>query len=122
MEILSFGNLISQVEVAGRKQGDQMIDISWKIIGIYLLSINVLTFLLFAFDKRRARRRQWRISERTLLLACLLGGTIGAYWARGKFRHKTQKQPFSTLLHGISVLQILAIAASIWLGLSDKYM
>jgi len=99
-----------------------VIGFSWQAATLYLMVINSLTILLFAVDKRRARRRQWRIPERTLLVFCLVGGTIGAYWARGKFRHKTRKQPFSTFLHGIAVLQVLVIAGAIWLMLSGKYL
>ncbi len=99
-----------------------VIGFSWQAAALYLLVINSLTILLFAVDKRRARRRQWRIPERTLLVFCLAGGIIGAYWARRKFRHKTRKQPFSAQLHGIATLQVLAAAGVIWLMLSGKYL
>jgi len=95
---------------------------SWQAAALYLMVINIVTILLFAVDKHRARRRQWRISERTLLAVCLVGGTIGAYWARRKFRHKTRKQPFSNLLRSIAALQVLAAAGAIWLILSGKYL
>lgn len=99
-----------------------VIGFSWQAAALYLMAINSLTILLFAIDKRRSRRRQWRIPERTLLAFCLVGGTIGAYWARGKFRHKTRKQPFSTLLLSIAVLQVLVGMGLIWMSLSGKYL
>jgi len=94
----------------------------WLVTLLYLLAINILTVLIFAFDKRRARRRQWRISERTLLLVCFAGGTLAAYWARQKFRHKTRKQPFSTFLHVIAVVQLLIIIGAVWFVLTGKYL
>jgi uncharacterized membrane protein YsdA (DUF1294 family) len=97
-----------------------MMDFPWAVVALYLLAVNILTLALFALDKHRARRRRWRISEQSLLLFCLLGGTPGAYWARKTFRHKTRKQPFSTRLHMIAVVQVLAVMGIIWLILSGK--
>lgn len=36
------------------------------MILLYLIAINILTFLVFGFDKYRARHHQWRVSESTL--------------------------------------------------------
>lgn len=95
----------------------------WQGALLYLVVINILTWLLFAIDKRRSRRRQWRISERTLLFLSLFGGTPGAYLGRRMLHHKTRKQPFSTLLHGILILQVIALVGIIWLALSaGKYI
>lgn len=76
-----------------------------------LLPVNLVAFTLFAMDKRRARMGLRRLSERTLLLWALIGGTPGAFLGRHVFRHKTRKQPFSTLLWLIAAAQSMAIAA-----------
>ena len=94
----------------------------WISIALYLLIINSLELLLFALDKRRARFGRWRISERTLLVAALIGGTLGAYCGRRLFRHKTRKQPFSTLLHVIAILQLIAALVITWGVLTGKYL
>jgi uncharacterized membrane protein YsdA (DUF1294 family) len=52
-----------------------------------------------------------RLSERTLLLWALIGGTPGTFLGRHVFRHKTRKQPFSALLWLIAAAQATAIAA-----------
>ena len=39
---------------------------------LYLIGINVLTFLLYGFDKWKARRGKWRIPEDTLIYFFLL--------------------------------------------------
>lgn len=75
-------------------------------LGCFLL-INAFTWLLFWADKRRAIRNEWRISEATLLLLALLGGTIGAFMARKIFRHKTRKQPFVAQLYGVALFQLV---------------
>ncbi|TLP65853.1 DUF1294 domain-containing protein [Parasedimentitalea maritima] len=94
----------------------------WVLTALYLFTINALEILLLMLDKRRARLGLWRISERTLLTVALVGGTPGAYWSRQLFRHKTRKQPFSTLLHAIALLQLIAGTAIIWSALTGKYV
>ena len=34
---------------------------------IYLLTVNLFAFILYGIDKKRARNREWRISEKTLI-------------------------------------------------------
>ncbi|WP_336314423.1 DUF1294 domain-containing protein [Sphingobium sp. AntQ-1] len=76
-----------------------------------LLLANLIAFALFGMDKRRARLGLRRLSERTLLLWALAGGSAGALAGRQYFRHKTRKQPFSTLLWLIVAAQAMAIVA-----------
>lgn len=44
----------------------------------YFVAVNIWAFLLYGADKRRARKSQRRISERTLLSVAAIGGSIGA--------------------------------------------
>ncbi|MCR5411777.1 MAG: DUF1294 domain-containing protein [Patescibacteria group bacterium] len=39
---------------------------------IYFLSINVITFIIWGIDKRKAKHQKRRIKERTLLFFSLL--------------------------------------------------
>ena len=66
------------------------------LIGVLLLS--ALTYALYAKDKRAARQELRRTPEQTLHWLALLGGWPGALLAQAQLRHKTQKQPFKTLL------------------------
>lgn len=61
-----------------------------KWILIYLAIMNVYGFLLMGVDKKRARQKAWRISERALFLAGLLGGSAGCWLGMYAFRHKTR--------------------------------
>ncbi|HEY4548537.1 MAG TPA: DUF1294 domain-containing protein [Pedomonas sp.] len=85
---------------------------------IYILTVltaaNLWTMLRFWQDKARARNGQRRVPESALLGLAFIGGTPGAYLARHLFRHKTRKQPFSTYLTLIAVLQLGAIAGLVW--------
>ena len=60
-----------------------------KILFVYLVIINLLSLFLMAEDKRRARRHLWRIPERTLFAAALVGGSVGALLSMYLFHHKT---------------------------------
>jgi len=65
------------------------------LFGYFTLSL--LTFVLYAIDKRNAIKGRWRVSEKTLQIS-LLGGWPGALLAQQAFRHKTQKRPFIFVL------------------------
>ena len=78
----------------------------------YLIGINLFTFVLYGLDKYKAVHGLWRVSERVLLLAALLGGAFSALFAMFFFHHKTRKArflffiPLCTLIWGILILRI----------------
>lgn len=65
-----------------------------KNILIYLVIINLITFLAMYIDKKRAKWGKWRIKESTLFTLVLLGGGIGGIAGMHTFRHKTKKMRF----------------------------
>jgi len=73
----------------------------------YLVAINVLTFFLFGLDKHKARKCKRRISEKTLLLLALFGGSPAVLLGMGRFRHKTKKLSFQTGIVFVLTVQIL---------------
>jgi uncharacterized membrane protein YsdA (DUF1294 family) len=82
-----------------------------------LLAVNLLTLWRFAADKRRAVAGRRRVPEADLLMLAAIGGTPAAFLARRLFRHKTRKQPFSTWLWLIAMLQAgIAIGVSLLVG------
>jgi len=80
-----------------------------QMIILYIIIINIITFLLFGIDKHRARKQTRRISERVLLICALIGGSPSALYAMSKFRHKTKKISFQTYIAIILILQIFFI-------------
>ncbi|RZJ27584.1 MAG: DUF1294 domain-containing protein [Brevundimonas sp.] len=80
---------------------------------IILAALQAVAFALFWFDKVQARNGDWRVRERTLLLAALFGG-IGAWFAQHLLRHKTRKEPFRTLLGVVLGVHLIAVAAGFW--------
>ena len=55
----------------------------------YLIVINVVTFLVYGIDKWKAKQGSWRISEATLLILAVIGGSIGALLGMQVWHHKT---------------------------------
>lgn len=84
------------------------------ILTIYLIFMNLLAFLLMGLDKAKARRNQWRISEKTLFLSAILGGSIGAILGMQVFRHKTKHASFRIGMPCILIVQI-ALAVSYYI-------
>lgn len=73
----------------------------------WLLLVNFIAFVLMGLDKRRARREQWRISEKTLFLPAVLGGSLGAIAGMRLFHHKTKHWYFRYGLPALLALQVL---------------
>jgi uncharacterized membrane protein YsdA (DUF1294 family) len=75
---------------------------AWRIGGVNLLAYvagaygvaSALTYFLYASDKQRARRTEWRIQESTLHLFEFMGGWPGAFLAQRRLRHKCSKVSF----------------------------
>ncbi len=65
-----------------------------KNILIYLVAINLITFVTMYVDKRKAKWGKWRIKESTLFTLVFLGGGIGGIAGMYLFRHKTKKTRF----------------------------
>jgi len=68
--------------------------------------MSVATFVVFGWDKRKAKVAGWRIPEKTLHLMAFLGGWPGAVVAQSWFRHKTIKPVFRAILVFIGLLHI----------------
>lgn len=73
---------------------------------LYILLINLIAFALMGIDKRRAVRHTWRISEKTLFLSALFGGSLGALLGMRAFRHKTRHWYFVYGIPAILILQL----------------
>ncbi len=56
----------------------------------YIGAMSLVAFACYASDKRRARRKAWRIPERVLLGLGFLGGAPGALLAMQCLHHKTR--------------------------------
>jgi uncharacterized membrane protein YsdA (DUF1294 family) len=78
---------------------------------LWLLVINVVTAIAYAYDKLAAPRAGRRVRERTLWILCLLGGVLGAWIVFFGMRHKTQHQSFWVVQGVATVLWAVVIVA-----------
>ena len=75
-------------------------------LGIYLIGVNILTFLIYGADKWKAQRNRWRIPEDTLIWMAIVGGSIGALLAMYLFRHKIRDRKFTIGVPAIIAVQV----------------
>ena len=80
-----------------------------SVLLYYLIVINIVTFLVYGIDKWKAKQGSWRISEATLLILAVIGGSIGALLGMKVWRHKTIHKKFKYGLPLILIIQIILI-------------
>ena len=78
-----------------------------NVFPYYLIFINIVTFLVYGIDKWKAKQGSWRISEATLLMLAVIGGTIGALLGMQVWRHKTMHKKFK---YGLPLILLAHIA------------
>ena len=83
-----------------------------QLLLLWVLGINAAGFLLMGLDKWKAKRGAWRIPEKTLFTAAVLGGTVGVMAGMKTFRHKTRHGQFK---YGLPALLAIQVAAAAWL-------
>ncbi len=74
---------------------------------IYVVAINLVGFFQMAGDKRKAKRKKRRISEKQLFFVAILGGSVGSIMAMYLLRHKTQHISFVLGMPLILIVQLV---------------
>lgn len=83
----------------------ELSDFGW----IYLIMINIVTFVVFGIDKYKAKHHKWRVSEKMLFALSIIGGTIGALSAMLVFHHKINKSLFKYGIPLILLFQVILL-------------
>ena len=83
---------------------------------IYLAAVNVIAFVVYGADKRRAKKERRRVPEKTLFLLALIGGSVGAWAGMYTFRHKTRHWYF---VWGIPAILAAQVALAVWLTVKN---
>ena len=78
----------------------------------YLFAINIVSFFLYGIDKYKAKKNKWRISEATLLMIGVIGGSIGAWVGMRLWHHKTMHKKFK---YGIPVIMNMQVCLVVYL-------
>ena len=84
----------------------------YYLYAIYLCLINLIAFFMFGIDKLKAKKSSYRISEKTLITICAIGGALGGLLGMMIFHHKTSKPKF---IITVPLLVLLYGALTLWL-------
>lgn len=79
------------------------------ILKYYILLMNIISLIIMGVDKSRAIRKKWRISERTLFLFAILGGSLGSLLGMQFFHHKTRHKKFVIGMPIILIVHLLVL-------------
>ena len=72
---------------------------------LFYIILNLISFFAFMKDKNGAKKKAWRIPERTLLIISIFG-IIGAIAGMRVYHHKTQKPIFASGLYIIAIIEL----------------
>ena len=76
---------------------------------IYFAIISLVTAIVTAIDKYKAKKGSFRISEKALFILAVLGGSLSEYMTMRLIRHKTLHKRFMIGLPLIMILQLVAV-------------
>lgn len=80
-----------------------------RFVLIYLLIINVITFVFYGVDKWKARHSRWRIPEDTLIGLAAAGGSVGALLGMKVWHHKTLHKKFTIGVPVILIIHLIVL-------------
>jgi Predicted membrane protein len=81
------------------------------VIAVFVL-LNIISFMMYLSDKKKAIKGKRRTPEKTLLIISFIG-PFGAAAGMSYARHKTKKTKFK-LVYVFMMIHIVAIALLLW--------
>lgn len=88
-----------------------VVAVSLPLLVAYVLGLGLSTFLIYGYDKLRARRGGQRVPESALLALSVIGGALGGWAGMLVWRHKTKH----TIFWVAQVVGTVVIAAAAFL-------
>jgi uncharacterized membrane protein YsdA (DUF1294 family) len=76
--------------------------------------MSLIGLFIMGEDKKRAKKHQYRISERTLWLVALFGGAIGTTAGMQIFRHKTKHLAFQIGFPFLAGVELILLIKAWW--------
>ena len=70
----------------------------------YMIIINIISFIIYAIDKKLAIKKKTRVPEAIHLFLSRIGGSLGSLIAMYLVHHKTKKWYFVLINLGLTVL------------------
>lgn len=86
-----------------------------RVVPIAYLTLSLVTFGIYAWDKRRAKRGGDRTAEATIHLLEMIGGWPGALSAQHWLRHKSRKRSYQVRFW---IIVACHVGVWTWLGLA----
>lgn len=86
--------------------------IKWMLV--WLVMLNVIGMLVTSWDKRRARRREWRVPESTFWMITALGGGLLTFVTMLVIRHKTRHRSLMIGLPLMMLVQVVVFCLLWW--------
>lgn len=81
-----------------------------------MVAINIIAFISMGYDKKRAEKHKWRVSEGRLFFLALIFGAFGIWLGMYFFRHKTKHMKFVFGIPLILAVQLLITCAYLKFG------
>ncbi len=85
-----------------------------RAVLLAVAAVNVVTFVVFGWDKWRARCERRRIPEAWLLWLSFASGLLGGWLAMSVFRHKTRKTSFRIKMIAVSIVNVAWLIVWLW--------
>jgi uncharacterized membrane protein YsdA (DUF1294 family) len=76
---------------------------------LFLTAVNLIGFLMMAYDKSQAKQSQRRIPEKRLFLVAAAGGALGCWIGMRLFRHKTKHASFVVGMPALFALNVICV-------------
>lgn len=86
-----------------------------QYIFIYIAIMNIIEFVIFGIDKRKAIKSLWRIPEKTLIAFAVIGGGVAMAVGMKVFHHKTKKTLFRVMAPVSIIFNALVFGGAIYL-------
>ena len=85
------------------------------VVAAVIIIMNIVSFSLMGYDKKRARQGKWRVSEKMLFLATACLGGLGGILGMNVFHHKTKHWYFRVFFPMLLVVQIALTGMGVYL-------
>lgn len=79
------------------------------IIAIVVVIMNLVSFILMAYDKRCAKRGKWRVPEKTLFIVTACFGGLGGVLGMQLLHHKTKHWYFNVFFPIMLAIQAVLL-------------
>ena len=83
-------------------------------LALYFVCVSAFAAVLSVLDKKKAKKKKWRIPESALIAVAVLGGALAEYVTMKKIHHKTRHKKFMVGLPLIMALHVLLIIGAVY--------